>query len=190
MKTIFKFGSVAAVVLALAQTLQAVPITGDIGFTGRAVFDTSSAGTASEVVNWVNPQVNGTAGAFTSVADGTSVNFTSPWFFLTLTPVNGFWSVGGFTFQLLSSAVVSHNGSYPSGYVEVTGTGIVSGNGYTPTELSWSFTSQDPAATTSPTTFTFSASATSDSVPDGGTTVAMLGLGLFGVSILRKKLAI
>lgn len=187
MKNMFKFAGVAAVILALAQSLQAVPVTGNIGFTGRVTFDTSSAGTATEVVSWVNPTVNGTSGSFTTVADGTSVNFSSPWFFLTTSAINSFWSVGGFTFQLLSSSITAHGGTNPNGFVVVNGTGIVSGNNYTPTTLSWSFTSQDPAVTTGPSTYTFSAS--SNSVPDGGTTVALLGVALSGVGLLRKKLA-
>lgn len=189
MKNIFKFAGGAAVILALAQTLQAVPVTGAIGFTGRVTFDTQSAGTATEVVNWVNPVVNGTMGSFTSAANGSAVNFFAPYFFNTVVPINSFWSVGGFTFQLLSSVVTAQN-TVPNGYVSVNGIGIVSGNGYTPTPLSWSFTSQDPSVTRNPTTFTFSASSASlGSVPDGGMTVALLGAGLFCVGLVRRKFA-
>jgi hypothetical protein len=182
MKNMFKFAGVAALVLALSQTLQAVPITGAIGFTGRVSLDTTSAGTATEVVNWVNPAVNGTTGSFTTVANATSVNFASPWFFTTTSPINTFWTVGGFTFQLLSSWITYQGG----GSVIVNGTGIVSGNGYTATTLGWSFTTQDPAVTSNPSTFTFSAS--SNSVPDGGATVMLLGIALSGVALLRRKL--
>ena len=168
--------------MAITQTTQAVLITGNVGFTGRVSYDTTSAGTATEVVNWVTPTVNGTSGAFTTVANGTSVNFVSPWLFTTTSPVNSFWSVGGFSFQLLSSWIVSQG----SGFVVVSGTGIASGNGYTPTTLSWSFTSQDPSVTQDPLTFTFSAS--SNSVPDGGATVMLLGIALSGVALLKRKL--
>jgi len=53
----------------------------------------------------------------------------------------------------------------------VTGTGIVTGNGYNQTALDWNFSSQGNAVTTTPS-WTFSAS--SLSVPDGGTTVLLL----------------
>ena len=86
------------------------------------------------------------------------------------------------TWQLLSSWIVSQG----SGFVVVSGTGIASGNGYTPTTLSWSFTSQDPSVTQDPLTFTFSAS--SNSVPDGGATVMLLGIALSGVALLKRKL--
>ena len=76
-----------------------------------------------------------------------------------------------------------------SGYVSVSGTGIVSGNGYDPTPMSWDFTSQDPNAGTSPDSWTFSASgaSTPPSVPDGGSTAMLLGAALTGLAFLRKK---
>ncbi len=175
----------AMLFMALAQTIQAIPITGDIGFTGRASYDTTSAGTATEVVNWINPNVNGTSGSFTGIANGTPSNLVSPWFFATSSAINSFWTAGGFTFQLLSSWVTAQ-GAGTLGYVIVNGTGVVSGNGYTPTVLGWSFSSQDPAVTQDPATFTFSASA--DSVPDGGATVVLLGIALSGMAVLKRKL--
>jgi len=175
----------ALLCMALAQSTQAVLITGNMGFTGRVTYDTTSAGTATEVVNWVTPTVNGTSGAFTTIANGTSVNLVSPWFFNTASAINSFWSVGGFTFQLLSSSVTAQ-GSGSLGWVIVNGTGIVTGNGYDATVLGWSFTSQDPSVTQNPTTFTFSASA--NSVPDGGATVMLLGIALSGVALLKRKL--
>jgi len=184
-KTLIPIAGAAMLFMALAQTLQAVPITGNVGFTGRVSYDASSAGTATEVVNWINPNVNGTSGAFTGIANGTPSNLTAPWFFDTSSAINNFWSVGGFTFQLLSSWVTAQGGG-SLGYVIVNGTGIVSGNGYDPTVLSWSFTSQDPAVTQDPTTCTFSASA--NSVPDGGATVMLLGIALSGVALLKRKL--
>jgi hypothetical protein len=190
-----KIAVVAVVALALVQSLQATPIVGNIGFTGRAQLNTASASTATSVVGWVNTRVNGTDGAFTSVADNTAVAFLAPWFFSTpnagnvggLGFINNFWSVGGFTFQLLSSSVVAQGGVAGStGYVTVSGTGIVSGNNYENTILSWSFTSQDPSLGSTSPSFTFSAS--SNSLPDGGATVALLGIALSGVGLLRKKL--
>jgi len=172
----------AMLFMAIAQTTQATMITGNIGFTGRVSLDTTSAGSATEVVNWFSPTVNGTSGGFTTVANGTSVSLVSPWFFTTTSPVNSFWTVGGFTFQLLSSSITFQG----SGSVIVNGTGIVSGNGYTPTTLGWSFSTQDPAVTQNPSTFTFSASA--NSVPDGGATVMLLGIALSGVALLKRKL--
>ena len=64
--TFTKFASVAVIALALVQTIQATPIPnpviGNIGFTGRAQFNTGSAGSATEVLNWVAPAVDANNG--------------------------------------------------------------------------------------------------------------------------------
>jgi hypothetical protein len=57
------------------------------------------------------------------------------------------------------------------------------GNGFDPTFMTWSFTTQDPR-TGRPRVFSFSAA--SGSVPDGGSTVALLGLAIVGVEALRQ----
>jgi len=188
MKNIIKIAGVAAVALALTQAVQATPISGNIGFSGNVTYDTSSAGTATEVTSWINPVVGATpTGSFNIITPGTGVNFTtSIWSFNDASTINPFWMVDGFTFELLSSSIVVQGGTYPAGFVFVSGTGIVSGNGYTPTQLSWSFTSQDPKAGSGPDNWTFSASAAS--VPDGGATVMLLGIALSGVALLKKKL--
>lgn len=178
-----------AVAVALTQAVQATQITGNIGFTGGATFDTDSAGTATEVTSWISPVANLDSDAFATIPAYTSVDFASPWNFNS-GAVSNFWSVGGFTFNLTSSEIVAQSGGYPNGSVTVDGTGYVSGNGYAPTLMSWSFTAQDPAAQTDPEeAWTFSASGASLTTPDGGSTVMLLGLGLFGAALLRRKLA-
>jgi len=185
--TLIPIAGAAMLFMALAQTIQAVPITGNIGFTGRVSYDTTSAGTATEVTSWTSPSVNGTTGAFVGIANATPVTFTSsPWFFNTPGSgpvVNPFWQVGTFTFNLLSSWIVFQG----AGSVVVSGTGTITSTdtSYSATQFSWSFTSQDPAVTSNPSTFTFSAS--SNSVPDGGATVMLLGIALSGAALLRKK---
>jgi hypothetical protein len=197
MKNMIKFAGIAAVALALTQTLQAVPIVGGIGFQGAVQLNTSSSATATAVTAWVSPSVLLTSGAFTTVANLTPVNFASGnWYFNSATapsgsfPINSFWSVGNFTFQLLSSYIVNQGGIPGStASVTVNGTGIVSvtgsnPSGYSPTVMSWSFTTQDPSIG-QPASYTFSASTVS--VPDGGATVMLLGIALSGVALLRKQ---
>jgi hypothetical protein len=191
MKNILKMAGVVAVALALTSTLQATNITGNIGFVGSVTFDTGSAGTATEVTSWINPQVSPSVptGSFASILPGTSAIFTgSTWTFADATTINPFWTVGGFTFELLSSHVVSQGVTTlgQDGFVIVQGTGIVMAAGFTPTTMSWSLTTQDPKAGTNPDSWSFSASA--NSVPDGGATVMLLGMALSGVALLRRKL--
>jgi hypothetical protein len=191
--TIFKFIGVMAVGLSLAQAVQASQMSGTIGFTGRVVLNTGTASTASQVIAWLSPTVNGTSGDFGSVANGTSVNMinATPWSFVSGS-VTAFWQVGGFSFDLIGSSVLSQGGvAGTTGFVNVTGTGTVSGNGFDPTTIIWNFSTQDPAIRGNPDSFTFSMShvATPTRVPDGGLTVAAFALALTGTALLRKKLA-
>ena len=191
--TLIKFAGVATVAFALVQSLQAAPISGTIGFTGNVTLNSGSASTATAVVAWGNPTpvtVTTATGSFATVSAGTAVTGLGAWTFnfpSVSTPTFS-WSVGGFTFNLASSSIISQGGvAGVSGYVNVSGTGTVSGNGYTPTTLIWSFSTQDPAVIGGANgIFTFSSSHTT--VPDGGATVALLGLALTGAGLLRKKL--
>lgn len=180
---ISKLAVAAAALMLVAQVTKAVPVTGSIGFTGQASFDTSSAGTASEVLSWYNTAVNGRQGSFTSLANNSPVTIASPWQFATSTPISGFWTAGSFSFELLSSWIVSQG----PGFVIVSGTGIVSASGYDDSYLSWSFSSQDPTVSDNPAEWTFSAS--SKAVPDGATTLLLLGSAFSGIALIKRKLS-
>lgn len=178
----------AIVVAASVATTQAAFVTGTIGFTGQAVLNTASAGTATGVSSWVNPSVNGASGAFSVIPTGTSATFAAPWNFNS--GASPFWTVssGGetFVFNLLTSTITSQ----APGFVYVTGSGLVSGSGntvYAATAMSWSFTAQDPAI--SGQTFTFSASTAA--IPEPSTIAAgallLLPFGISTMRILRKS---
>src|ERR1017187_5862630 len=156
MKKIIRLTTVAAVVITLSQTLQAALITGAIGFSGLGVtLNSGSAGTATAITSWIGPSVQGTSGTFASpspfaLANNTPVTFApGTWNFNTTSPTTNFWSVGGFKWELLSSFISFQGGTF-NGFVSVNGTGVVSGNGFTPTAFSWSFTCQDPASGSNP----------------------------------------
>lgn len=182
-----KIGAVVAAVVGLTGMAQASQINGDITFTGGVQLNTGSSGTATAVVAWQDTSVESSSGDLASIAPGTAVTFKSPWFFVS-GPVVGLWSVGGYTFDLNFSTIQFQGGSPAS--VSVTGQGTLSGNGYDPTTFTWAFTTQDPGAG-QPLVFSFSAAAGSvagGSVPDGGTTVMLLGGSLLGLGLLKKKL--
>jgi hypothetical protein len=107
------------------------------------------------------------------------------WIFNPSTATPGLWSVGGFTFDLLSATVLVQN----SKTLSIEGTGTVSGNGFDPTAMDWSFTTQSSGGKTR-TTFSFSGNGVAVGVPDGGSAVALLGLALIGIEFLRRKLRI
>lgn len=166
-----------------APQAQAVPINGSMTFSGGAVFDTASLATATRVNTFSDVVVQSRDGDFaTTVSQNESVTMVQPYIFMPSTPTPGLWSVGGFTFDLASSTVVLQN----SNFLLITGVGTIYGNGFDPTPGTWSFTSQSPSSNG---IFSFSAGSAAQGVPDGGTTVALLGFALAGIEIIRRKLA-
>jgi hypothetical protein len=171
-----------------SQRARAQAIQGNINFAGEVQFDTNSLATASRVVTWFDvfhnagfSSVTSGTGDFAGIAPGTQATMAQPWIFNPSTPTPGLWSTGGFTFDLLSSTIVMQNAST----LVIEGNGIVSGNGFDPTAMDWSFTTQSSGGR--PRT-TFSFSAIGVAAPDGGSTVALLGVALTGIEVLRKKL--
>ena len=171
-----------------SQQAQATLINGDIQFAGEVQFDTNSLATATRVVTWFDvfhnagfSSVTSGTGDFAGIAPGTQATMAQPWIFNPSTPTPGLWSVGGFSFDLLTSTIVTQNAST----LVIEGTGIVSGNGFDPTSMDWSFTTQSAGGRTR-TTFSFSANGAS--VPDGGTTVMLLGAALGALGMARRFL--
>lgn len=178
---------VAGSVLSVAgfcQSAQAAMINGAITFSGGAIYDTSSLATATRVNTFLDVKVmssDGDFGSFTNPDD--PVAMAMPWIFSPSTATPSLWSVGGFTYDLSSATVVLQSADF----LLISGTGTVSGNGFDPTPGTWSFTSQSPSANG---VFSFSGSSEAHGVPDGGATIALLGLALGGVEILRRKIAL
>ena len=162
-----------------SQQAQATAINGIINFAG-AVHLNGPFGTATAVTAWLNPHVEaGSTGDFAVIPVNTPATFTAPWQFSPSTPVPALWSVAGFTFDLLSSTVIMHTDSV----IAIEGTGVVSGNGFEPTAMTWSFTTQNRGGST----FSFSGTGAT-AVPDGGSALALLGVALVGIELLRRKL--
>jgi len=160
---------------------QAAMVEGAITFAGGAKFDTNSLATATRVTLFKNVKVMSEDGDFTGiVSDDDAVTMAVPYIFTPSTATPGLWSVDGFTFDLDASVVVLQNADF----LLISGTGTITGNGFDPTEGTWSFTAQSPSANG---VFSFSASGDFNGVPDSGSTVALLGLGLTGIWMVRRK---
>jgi hypothetical protein len=165
-----------------SEQAQATPITGHITLFGTVTLD-GDANTATMVTAFHglggtgSPFVATSDGSFTGL-DGFAVTFTAPWSFNS-GPVANFWSVGGFVFNLISSSITSQAG----GSLIVDGTGTITGGGFDATAGSWHFTTQNPSAEGA-----FSFSGATGAVPDGGMTVALLGIAFVGLEGLRRKL--
>ena len=141
--------------LSAVVTPQAAPITGSISVRGGATLDTLNVNTATKVTGWQNAAVVSRSGDFaTFVNVGASVTMTAPWNFNS-GPLPALWNVGGFTFDLTSSSIVTQGG----GFLSVAGTGTISGNGFANTPGSWRFSTQNPPANG---VFSFSASTTAN----------------------------
>jgi hypothetical protein len=188
-KTIFAVLGTGLLSCALfSQQAQAVAINGNINFAGSVQFDKKSLLTATRVKTFFDVFDNagksnvtgGGTGDFAGILPGTQATMAQAWIFSPSTPTPGLWSVGGFTFDLLTSTVQEQT----TKVLTIEGTGIVSGNGFDPSPMTWMFTTQNSSGGK---LAKFSFSANSNSVPDGGSTVALLGLGLSGVWMIRRK---
>ena len=171
--------------LLVTQQAKAVPttISGELDLGGSVSYDSTSLASAKEVKTWYNvfgtaglSSVTGATGDFSGIALGSDATMTAPWVFGSGQPA--LWSVGGFTFDLLTSAIVSQS----STFLNITGTGTISGNGFLNTQGVWSFTSTSANGGTS-VKFGFTASTVA---PDGGSAVALLGIALAGIEGVRR----
>lgn len=183
----------------VCQQAQATPITGQISFSGNVNVDQlNDLATATRIDHWYNTagtnspltgkaDVNaGATGDFSGIIGGTQADFFNGYTFSPSTPTPGLWSVGGFTFNLLTSTIISQSST---GLV-ISGTGtIVSSTNpaLDATAGTWDFRITNAGGGQN-SLFSFAAS-TSANVPDGGSAVALLGLGLAGIEALRRKFA-
>src|SRR6266496_262901 len=163
-----------------SEQAQATPITGDLGFSGGATFNTTSLATATRVNSWF-AFVGTTTGSFVGVPIGSSVTLAAPWIFNPSTPTLGLWSVGGFSFDLATATIDTQT----SHLLSITGTGTLNGAGFDSTPGTWAFSAQS-AGGIHQASFTFSADTTGAGVPDGGTTVMLLGAALGALGLARR----
>src|ERR1051325_6266388 len=191
-KTILAVLAAGLITSALStQEAKAAPINGTIDFAGSVMFDSTSLASATRVNQWRDvfghagfSNVAATTGDFSGIALGTQAAMATPWIFNPSTPTPALWSVGGFTFDLLSSTIVTQTATF----LNITGTGTISGNGFTATNPTWAFTVQNAGGTHQ--FFSFSANSATQGVPDGGSTVALLGMAVAGIEFIRRKLRV
>jgi hypothetical protein len=170
----------AAMIMATLLTAHAAnPITGTIDFGGSATFDTTSLATATRVSLWNTSFVLQSTGDFASIAPGTSVTMASPWIFNPSTPTTALWSVGGFQFDLNASVIIQQTANF----LNIRGTGFISGNGFASTPGEWSFTASS-ANGSNQTSFGFQTDTAA--VPEPGS-IALLGVGALGLALIARR---
>ena len=163
-----------------------MPINGTLYFGGVVTLDSTNLDSATQVTAWNTMFVNqpGT-GSFSGIPVGTNATMTGPWTFNS-GPHLSLWSVGGFTFDLIYSAIVYQI----STFLNVSGPGIVSGNGFTPSTADWAFTIVTDGTPHGDMRFAFTAQIFAEhppGVPDSGATVTLLGMAFVGLAGLRRK---
>lgn len=165
---------------AFSQRAAATLITGNIGFSAQVQYDTGNLNTADTVTKWGNSKVQSADGSFNGLAQNTSTAFSGPWNFDPSKPMTALWSVGGFTFDLVTSTIVDQGG----GVLTLSGTGIIRSTdpAFESTAVTWSF-SQNPSNKNG----RFDFSTGDNAVPEGGSALALLGIGLVAIETLRRR---
>jgi len=183
-----------AVLLALTSAAQAVMISGSINFSsgaGGGIILQDSAGnitnhlaSATGIHSWVFPEVEVGSGSFDAVPNGTSVSFSNAWVFDSPTLVTPLWTIAGpenFAFHPSSANIVFHNNHFLA--IHVTGT--LTGTHHDPTPANWWFTTQGVATQGK---FSWSSTAAASPVPDGGSTLIAMVIGLLSLGGIRRFL--
>ena len=188
----------------LSNEAHAVLIVGDIQFAGRADLNGNTLtpnppnpfppspiipATAVEAGGFTSVTVSSTSGDFSVVPNSTPVTYTPLQWNFNSGAIANFWTVGGFTFDLTSSAVQSQSGSF----LEVTGNGFVRSTNplldLTPAFYTFSISSADGATTGNVYGFSASTATRGVGVPEGGSALALLGMAFAGIELARRKLA-
>ncbi|MEO7297670.1 MAG: hypothetical protein ABI042_03725 [Verrucomicrobiota bacterium] len=197
MKNKYILAGVIALV-GLTASVQAIPITGTIQLGGTVQFNTTSLQSATIATFPVNDiQVSSGSGSYTGTAGAAPVTFNTFNFsstgLNTVSPLWSFvWTGKTYQFNLESITTVSRQ-SFPNGSDQlfVGGFGKVSITGFDTTAANWSFNVTDSSGGNGGIflfAFNDSNTAIPASVPDGGTTVMLIGAALSGLGLIRKKL--
>jgi hypothetical protein len=186
MNLIKSLGLALALVGALASTAKAVPIVGNLFFTSdaNATLNNTPA-LATAITAWGAVAASGgNTGDYAGISGGTAVNMIPGGFTFgsvgttgPVGPIVNLWQVaGGYSFDLIS---ISTNLLAGSARV-VEGLGIAHVTGKDNTIGFFSMSTSGTGTTVSFSAFT--------SVPDGGSTIALLGFAMVGVAALRRRI--
>ena len=182
-KKLAAISALAAGALAVSGA-QAAPITGGISLSGGYTTDTGNVNTATAFTAFSNVQVNGATGSFAGV-DLFSVNSISmsafsfaPFPAGGVTPLWQTVSGSSAAFDFLTLSQLEQTGDNT---LDIKGKGTCYRDGFDPTPCSYVFTANQAAGT-------FSFSSSNAAIPEPGT-LALLGLGLVGLGMVRRRTA-
>ncbi len=155
----------------LVSVAKATPISGDINFDGIAKTNTGNLATATKFTSISGVTVVPVEDGNYTGTTGHAVTFTP--FSFSAAGVTPLWTftIGGtqYWFDATSITIVTQM----KDFLNIGGSGVAYETGFDPTAGTWSITDTGGKATV-----TFGSAAT---VPDGGATALLVGLGLAGV---------
>jgi hypothetical protein len=174
----------AAALMAFAATVQAIPVTGGISFAGAYTVNTGDINTGTAFTSFSAVQATGESGSFVGITPLNTVGSITmtPFSYSPFSAVLPLWKVtlnASDFFNLTSLTLVDHS---VTDALTLKGTGTVNLVGFDPTVGTWTFTANQGGGT-------FSFSASNSTIPDGGTTLLLLGSALSGLGLIRRKLA-
>lgn len=171
---------------ALSPQANAVMISGGISLGGAYTTDTGNINTANAFTSFAGVFNASCSGDYAGVPTGgsspaiTMNPFTFDPFGGPVVPLWTFVSGGlTYSFDLTSASILfqGHNA------LILTGAGDLNMTGFDTTPGSWVFTANQGGGS-------FSFSSSNASVPEGGSAVALLGLALVGIEMIRRKLVV
>ena len=176
---------------AAAQQAQAIAITGAISMAGGLTSNTGNLSTATAITSFTGVITTTTSGTYAPILPATSVTTTNGFQFLPIlnpAPVT-VWSFAflgsTYSFELTTVQSVLQGLDVNSNpFLNISGFGILKATNFDDTYGSYIFSANQGGNTVS---FSSSNVAT-NRVPEGGSAVAMLGMGLLGLAAARKKL--
>jgi hypothetical protein len=187
MKTRLALTTTATILAALlAPALHASEITGSIGFGSLGVNITGGTDLASSTSFTLNsPFITTETGVYTGVAPLTPITFNGFEFNPPVASVNPLWTftIGGLNYSFDATSVTSSFNSTLDEW-DIGGNGVAMITGYDATPGTWNLNLAQSGAT-----IVFDSSAAeSPSVPDGGSTLMLLGGGFVGLAGFARKL--
>lgn len=184
----------AAVLLltAMAVSAHAASITGQINIqTGSVILNPNTLGTATSA-NAATGIVTSVEGSYPMSLIGDTASYSAFNFAVGPQAITPLWTVtdsgGGFTYSFNLTNISTFNQSSQQVFLAGSGMLTSSNANLTPTNGLWTY--NITSADGSPTNGVFSFQSNNVAVPDGGSTLVLLGLSFFGTALIaaRRKL--